>query len=396
VSGGHHFVQVSSTFIHACGITADSAAYCWLRDLVPAAIPGGLKLTAVASGTYHDCALAADSSAYCWFLHCDTEWDVGCTTPPAPVAFAAGHKFREIAVSNSGTDWACGSEADDTTLCWAVDRPALAAPHTVPGQQLHSIAIGDYGVCGIGADSLGYCAGLGGVDSVVIATPAAIPGSLKWSSLQVSSGNFCGVAAGSAYCGDHNTAPSLVPGSSGLVFVSEGFGSNCGLKTGGTVACWGLNSGGELGIGFASQWSTAPLAVSGGHAFQSIEAAGDHTCALTTDSAAYCWGSGRQGMLGTGDTASGPTPRAVNTSLKFGSLALGWEVSCGLTADGSAYCWGRGMMAPQVEQSGTKFKDIIAGGYNGMCGVTVAGDPLCWDLPAWMAPPRRAVALSRR
>ena len=312
LSGSHDFVQVSSTYAHACGITADSAAYCWLWNLIPAAIPGSLKLIAVASGTYHDCALAADSSAYCWFIHCDTEWDEGCSSPPSPTAFAAGEKFTEIAVSDNGYDWACGAATDGTTSCWAVDEPALATPGTVPGLKLHSIAIGDYNLvpyssggqhyaCGIGvADSIGYCWTMGGTDSVIVTTPTALPGGLKYTALQASYGHFCGVVAGgSVYCWDTSTPdPVQVPGSSGFVSVTAGYTTNCGIKTDGTVACWGTNSNGELGIGYAGQWSPSPLAVSGGHAFFAIDVAGDHSCGLTTDSVAYCWGSGRGYMLG--------------------------------------------------------------------------------------------------
>lgn len=403
VSGGHNFVQVSSTYAHACGITTDSAAYCWEWGLEPTMIAGGPKFGAVASGTYHDCAIAADSSAYCWFIHCDAEWDGGCSTPPTPTAFAAGHRFREIAVSSStAADWSCGAEADGTTSCWVVDNPALVIPATVPAVKLRSIALGSFAgrsACGIGVgDSLGYCWVLGGQDSVVVSSVAALPGGLQYTSLQASLGHLCGVVVGgSVYCWDGSTPnPVLVPGSSGFVSVTTGYNTNCGLKTDGTVSCWGSNSNGQLGIGYAGQWSPLPLAVSGGLALATIDAAGDHTCGLTTDSVAYCWGSGRGYMLGTGDTASGPTPRAVSTGLKFGSLSLGWELSCALTGDGSAYCWGRGSAAPSLQQNGTKFLSLAADGYSGMCGLTVAGDPLCWDLPIWVAPPRRATAIARR
>ena len=403
VSGGHSFMQVSSTFAHACGITADSAAYCWEWGLTPAVISAGPKFGVVASGTYHDCAIAADSSAYCWFIHCDVEWDEGCTTPPAPVAFAAGHKFREIAVSSStSADWSCGAEADGTTSCWIVDQPALAKPATVPGVKLHSITFGPVAgrlECGIGvADSLGYCWNVGGLDSLVATTPVALPGGLQYIALQASDGHLCGVVVGgSVYCWDGVApGPIQVPGTTGYVAVTTGYGTDCGLKSDGAILCWGSNSSGQLGIGYAGQWSPLPLAVSGGLALSTIDAAGDHTCGLTTDSAAYCWGSGRGFMLGTGDTSSGATPRAVSTSLKFGSLSLGYELSCGLTGDGSAYCWGRGSATPSLQQSGTKFLSLAADGYSGMCGLTTAGDPLCWDLPIWVAPPRRGTAIARR
>lgn len=406
--GGHLYKEVSSEVYTACGVTVDSLGYCWDGFVPPytaVAIPGTPKILHISTNVYHRCAILADSTASCWVQHCDVEYDEGCNSPGTQTAIAGGRKFAAIA---SGTTTSCGTTAGGLVACWIFDPViVVTAPDTVPGLRLTSVRVGDQGgggpghyACGIGlADSLGYCWTIGGTGSTVIGTPAVIPGGIKYISLDVNeSGNTCGVAVGgTVYCWPTSLAtPAAVPGATGFVSASPGYRTSCGIKTDGTVACWGKNTFGELGIGYASGWSAAPLPVSGGLAFMAIDAAGDHTCGLTTDSAAYCWGLGYQGMLGTTDSAPGPTPRPVTTSLKFASLALGYELSCGLTGDGSAYCWGRGTMTPSAQQPGTKFTSLAADGYNGMCGLTVAGAAMCWDLPPSSAPPRASKTGSLR
>src|SRR5688572_1748141 len=75
--------------------------------------------------------------------------------------------------------------------------------------------------------------------------------------------------------------------------------------------------------------------------FKSVTAGLNHTCALTEDGVAYCWGSNLGGQLGAGNTQ---TPVAqftrVATSLRFTSLSAGFRFTCGLADHGAAYCWG--------------------------------------------------------
>ena len=82
--------------------------------------------------------------------------------------------------------------------------------------------------------------------------------------------------------------------------------------------------------------------------FLSIEAGNEHTCGITTDGTAYCWGAngGEDGRLGNDSTEDSLTPVAVDTtglsSSTFKSISAGLNSSCGITNDGTGYCWGRG------------------------------------------------------
>jgi alpha-tubulin suppressor-like RCC1 family protein len=77
-----------------------------------------------------------------------------------------------------------------------------------------------------------------------------------------------------------------------------------------------------------------------------IAAGAMHTCAITTDGIAECWGLDTSGELGGGiaspDCATGPcslVPRPVATTLRFDAIVAGQQHTCA-TSSGRLWCWG--------------------------------------------------------
>ena len=87
---------------------------------------------------------------------------------------------------------------------------------------------------------------------------------------------------------------------------------------------------------------SAPLPAQDSTVYTAVAAGSFFTCALSREGAAYCWGFGRYGELGNGDTTSSQVPRPVRLpdSTRFTSLALGQYHACALGADSLAFCWG--------------------------------------------------------
>ena len=77
-------------------------------------------------------------------------------------------------------------------------------------------------------------------------------------------------------------------------------------------------------------------------AFQQVSGALEHTCGVTLDALAYCWGDNRIGMLGvsTSGREQQPAPVAVIGRLRFKQVSAGHRLTCGVTTDSLALCWG--------------------------------------------------------
>jgi alpha-tubulin suppressor-like RCC1 family protein len=119
--------------------------------------------------------------------------------------------------------------------------------------------------------------------------------------------------------------PALAEAAAGaLVFyqLSSDAGHTCGVTTDNLAYCWGDNIVGGLGDGTTTERLT-PVAVAGGHRFYQVSAGASGTCAVTTGHLAYCWGQGVGGALGNGTNAMRLTPTRVAGGLQFLQVAMG-------------------------------------------------------------------------
>jgi alpha-tubulin suppressor-like RCC1 family protein len=131
--------------------------------------------------------------------------------------------------------------------------------------------------------------------------------------------------------------------------ISAGSQHTCALLSDATIACWGANNDGQLGTGITSRDINVPVAVSGGsnagHTVTRITASGYHTCAVLSDGTVSCWGRNEYGQLGTGDTTNSNTPLAVTGGSLSGKTITEIQANifhtCAVLSDGTVSCWGR-------------------------------------------------------
>lgn len=191
------------------------------------------------------------------------------------------------------------------------------------------------------------------------------------------------------------SGPGGEPPDAGFALETMELGSlhACGTHPGGVAYCWGTNSKGHLGTGEAGPAIDVPTRVAGDLSFVSVAAGDNHTCGLTSDGAAYCWGWDTRGQRGDGqagerDTVATPAP--VVGGLAFEALTAGRTFTCGLTADGVGYCWGDngsgqlgigtsgdGVGEPLPIQTNLRFELLDAGSRHA-CGLTSNGQAYCW------------------
>lgn len=171
--------------------------------------------------------------------------------------------------------------------------------------------------------------------------------------------------------------------------LDGGYAHTCSLTEDGDAYCWGRNSAGELGTGVITPNSAVPILVTGGVSFASLYPGGEHTCALTALNKAYCWGSNVDGQLGQGNNSSSAAPLAVAGGLQFSALTGGFAHVCGLAGAGKAYCWGSngmgqlgdgtttGRNAPVAVGGGKNYVELSARGSH-TCGLLASGEAWCW------------------
>ena len=189
----------------------------------------------VAVGAYHTCALRPAGDAVCWGLNTDGQLGAGVVTrsePPIPVIGG----INAVAIAAGGYH-TCALAVGGTVLCWGNNKE---------------------GEIGIARN-------------------------------------------------DRNVPnPTVVPGITEAVAITAGAFHTCVVLAGGSAMCWGQNLNGQLGNNSTTP-TNAPVAVALGAVgplANQITAGGFHTCAIVKDSTVACWGMNNDGQLGIGTKSS--------------------------------------------------------------------------------------------
>ncbi len=332
------------------------------------------EIVAVGLGQFHTCALTADDDVYCWGRGDDgrlgyaSSMTIGDDELPAeagPVSVGGG--VVQLAVSGTRS---CALLAGGGVRCWGSgilghgnfdiigDNETPASAGDVPlGEPASRIAVGSGQICAILENGSVTCWGQG------------IYGELGY-------GNTDDI-------GDDETPAEVGPVqlTGPAEDLVAGNGHTCALLQDGGVQCWGSGGNGALGYGTTDHVGDdeTPQDVGvvdiGGPAL-AITAGDRHTCAIRSDGEVLCWGNGFHGKLGHGDTQTVGDNEAVLSAapVQIGSepavLAAGGGHTCAVTMPGDVLCWGLG-----------RFGQLGYGNTPAACGaggtMDCALDPLC-------------------
>ena len=309
----------------------------------------------------------------------------------APVTFAASVYFAlTYTATSAGFLASCGLTSSGAAYCWGNNR---------------------YGALG-NASASDSC-DVTGSPAPCSLKPIPVTGGLTFASVATGGQSSCGLSNGTAYCWGSNFSGLLgngiwsgsnptpqftpLPVAGGLGFSAIDVGTHhvCALTTGGAAYCWGNGYYGALGTGTRPDSAHTPTAVIGALTFQLVDAGeyGGHTCGIVVGGAAYCWGAGDNGQLGTGEVSDTAEPVPVSGGLTFATVTTGTSHTCGLTTGGAAYCWGAGAAvgaAPQDDCLGrpcSRTPHPVVGGLTFMtikagsghtCGLDQSGAAYCW------------------
>jgi alpha-tubulin suppressor-like RCC1 family protein len=350
--------------------------------------------------------------------------DAAPTTPTRTPIVVAAQPLVNLAV---GGGHSCRLATGGTAFCWgdgstgqlgSGSTNSQLTPAPVTGSLVFAgLTAGEFSTCGLTSAGAAYCWGENesgqvgdGATTIMHLTPILVAGGVPFISLAAGYYHVCGLTTtGIAYCWgygssgqlgdgtttDHRSIPAPLAGGVRFASLTGGYWHTCGLTTQGTAYCWGNNNWGQLGDSTRiARSTTGPVA--GGFVFVNLRAGGRHSCGLSPAGAAYCWGWNGFGQLGDGTTTTRltPAPVAVSGGLAFVSIATGWYHTCGLTAAGAAYCWGFNFYGqlgdgtttdrttPSAVAGGLVFANL-APGVDHTCGVTMQGTTYCWGSNAY-------------
>lgn len=348
----------------------------------------------------------------------DSRSPTGPEPGPALATTAAAPAFAGV---NVGHDFSCGVTTDNRGYCWGSnDQGELGdgttKSHNTPvlvggGLRFRQVSAGFGTACGVDIEYRAYCWGfniqgqLGDGTTDDRHSPVAVVGGHKFSQIETNFEHTCGLSYpdNRAYCWGGNEEGELGVGSTtlstkpaavlgGLTFrrLTAGYNHTCGVTNDNKIYCWGLNKDGQLGDGTEVYRRKSPRLVTGGLAFKWVDAGANHTCGLTTDDRAFCWGYGKNGQRGDGSvTERIRTPRAVLGGHLFTRVSAALFHTCGVTPSNQAWCWGLNIegelgdgttntrLTPRLVAGGLTFNQVSAGAFH-TCGKTTSFAGYCW------------------
>ena len=302
---------------HTCVVLEDGRVRCWGRwhtlgfarppgslgkfdssFLGPTDIDVGAPVVELAAGFSHTCARTADGAIRCWGrnnqgqLGYGTKFQEDSGLPPRVLGnVPIGGRARRIWGGENGS---CALLESGSLSCWGIpwvfysrDRTQRVEGQATPanvdvGGQPKQVVFGYSQACALLEDGAIRC----------------------W-------GEAVETGHGNVDIGDDEPPSAVRPLDVGgkAVALAAGIGHTCALLDTGAVRCWGNSQPGALGYGNRVDIGDdeAPGAAGdvpvGGKVVQ-IGAGGRHTCALLDTGALRCWGEGRNGEPGYGNTES--------------------------------------------------------------------------------------------
>lgn len=336
VPGDIKFLQLSSGGAHACGLAADSTAYCWgsnehgqLGDsttvdrAAPTPVSGGRKFQVISAGRYHTCAITPDFLGVCWGRNEYGQGGFGGTkssTFPLEVITRA-----VLEMVSAGGDHTCATSPRGDGYCWGRGEDGQLGNSADENITVPIETWGRRGYREMRAGGRHTCT--------------------LWHQTRV----VCWGANERGQLGNASRTPSRVAMdirmSPKTAFVSLALGDShsCGLTDAGAVYCWGDNTDGQLGTDKGGKMDVSPREVKGGLQFTSLSASENTTCGALANREIYCWGSNADDQFGGGPATGSRHPVRAAQAYPVTSVQVGGNYACGLDAAGNAYCWGKGM-----------------------------------------------------
>ena len=336
LGAGATAVSVAAGARHTCALLDDGTVRCWGYgafgalgyastatvgdDEVPGSVGpvnlgAGRTAAALTAGGDDTCAVLDNGTVRCWGFGGDGRlgsgvpvFSIGDDETPGsqpPVNLGAG---RTAVAISAGYEHTCALLDDGTVRCWGQHGGGRLGVPGVSGN------IGDdEPITSVGTVDLGAGRTATAVDAGYEHTCALLDdGSIRcWGRSQFGQLGY----ASTLTIGDDEVPGSIGPVDLGTgrtaVAVAAGVSHTCARLDDGTVRCWGYGPSGALGYAGTAHvgddeapGSVGPVDLGAGRTATEVSAGDSATCARLDDGAIRCWGTGSDGRLGLGNTAT--------------------------------------------------------------------------------------------
>lgn len=325
------FTSLDAGETHGCGLLRSGEALCFGENesgqlgspdsspvLVPTPTLGGTTFLSIAAAKRYGCGISSEGEALCWGA-------VPGRREPSPERSEIRLPASPLAIA-TGADHACLLTEGGTAHCFGQNAhgqlgdgslEAKLEPVEIETPPLTALAAGEGFTCGLAEDGTPWCWGKNDEGQLGGASTAAF-----------------------------ESRPVALP-ELALVSLTLGAAHACGLDPDGRVHCWGRFAQGQLGDGLHDGGGPAPRLVASELRFLRVAAGSDHSCAITDDERLVCWGSDDADQIGNAalDEDFTALPLPVDTpfeSARFLGVTAGARHGCALEVGGAAYCWGKG------------------------------------------------------
>ena len=265
--------------------------------------------------------------------------------------------------------------------------PAVAKPSVLPRGDSARVATPESALVPSVAAQSGVSEGVVLDSSAATAAATGVDRPLVVAMGMTPSGTVTGQVVAPAPVAPLAAAPPIRIGGARARIVTGGR-HTCLLSADGRAYCWGGNDRGQLGTGGSGRVSS-PTAIATAKRFTVVAPGLAHSCAIDADGAAWCWGENDHGQLGERTTTAHDTPTLVADVHRFRTIVAGAAHSCALDTNGAAWCWGandagqlggadaKDRSAPVIVAAGRRFVSLDAG-WNFTCALDARGQAFCW------------------
>jgi alpha-tubulin suppressor-like RCC1 family protein len=361
-------VTTGSAYLEAwtCALKADGSVWCWGggNGPLPRKQSGLATVSMMTAGAGHRCFLSADGTLRCGGNNDHGQLGQGTSgnlyLPVAEVA--GGGAWRSVDAGGSHT---CAIHDDDGTLwCWGRRKLGVLGDGEVYPVSREPTAV---------AEERHF---------------SSLTAGLKQSSALDSTGHAWSWGSGeTGWVSGHRRVPARIFEDHQWTQLSSGGGQSCGLELDGSLWCWGTNWTGELGVATEGNYSWVPVQVESDQPWLQVDAAAqcggtNHACGIKTDGTLWCWGSNSHGQLGVGGDVEQQVPVQVGSDEDWRVVDGGPCRTCAIKENGALFCWGKVLnnvdhRVPLRVGTSLAWKSISV--QQDVCGVQEDGSAWCWD-----------------